>query len=87
MKVRDDFRIAVKRILGHRVGLLCSNPECRAATFGPQTDPSNAINVGVAAHITGAASGGPRFDSSKSAKEATNGAEKNRKACAFIEDP
>lgn len=56
--------------------MLCSNPECRAHTTGPQTDPLKIVNVGVAAHITAAAPGGPRFDSGLSDKEraaATNG--------------
>lgn len=59
---RDDFRQKVKRTLANRVGLECSNPDCRAHTSGPQTDASKALNVGVAAHITAAARGGPRFD-------------------------
>jgi hypothetical protein len=66
---RDDFRLGVKRTLANRVALLCSNPECRAATSGPQSDPANAINIGVAAHITAASTGGPRFDPSISEKE------------------
>jgi hypothetical protein len=73
---RDEFSMAVKRILAQRVGLLCSNPSCRAETTGPQSDPSGVVNVGVAAHITAAAQGGPRFDLSLSEKErrsATNG--------------
>jgi hypothetical protein len=66
---RDEFTLPVKRILAQRVGLLCSNPGCRALTSGPQSDPSGAINIGVAAHITGAAPGGPRFDVRRSNKE------------------
>src|ERR1700757_3032869 len=56
--------------------MLCSNPECRAHTTGPQTDPLKIVNVGVAAHITAASPGGPRFASGESDKEraaATNG--------------
>src|SRR6266404_6234115 len=60
----DDFSEVVKRVLASRVGNLCSNPECRALTSGPQDDPSKAVNVGVAAHITAASPGGPRYDSS-----------------------
>ena len=67
--MRDDFTQSACRLLAQRVGLLCSNPECRAATSGPQTDPGKAVNVGVAAHITAASSGGPRFDSALSEKE------------------
>ncbi len=67
--MRDDFLQSVRRSLAHRVGLLCSNPECRAHTTGPQTDPLKVIDVGVAAHITAASCGGPRFDPALSDKE------------------
>ena len=73
---RDEFSQAVKRALAHRVRLLCSNPSCRAPTAGPQKDPSKAVSVGVAAHITGASPGGPRFDSKMTERErrgASNG--------------
>lgn len=60
--MRDDFTTPVKESLAKRVGMRCSNPECRQATSGPQLDPRKSVNVGVAAHITAAASGGPRFD-------------------------
>jgi hypothetical protein len=30
-------------------------------TSGPQTEPTKAVNIGVAAHITAASAGGPRF--------------------------
>ena len=75
-RVRDEFSQAVKRTLAQRVGLLCSNPSCMANTAGPQIDPLNIINVGVAAHMTAAAKGGPRFDPALSDKErasASNG--------------
>lgn len=58
----DDFSEAVKRALASRVGNLCSNPDCRALTSGPQEDPAKALNIGVAAHITAASAGGPRYD-------------------------
>jgi hypothetical protein len=58
----DDFSEPVKRALASRVGNLCSNPECRALTSGPQEDPAKALNIGVAAHITAASVGGPRYD-------------------------
>lgn len=60
--VRDDFTQEVKGILAARVGYLCSNPDCRAPTSGPQIDATKALNVGVAAHITSAAEGGPRYN-------------------------
>lgn len=60
--MRDDFTDEVKRILAARVGNVCSNPDCRAPTSGPQNDATKALNVGVAAHITSAAEGGPRYN-------------------------
>lgn len=58
----DDFSYAVKTALAARVGYLCSNPDCRALTSGPQEDPAKAVNLGVAAHITAAAARGARYD-------------------------
>ncbi len=62
MSLRDDFGEPVKRALAARVGNLCSNPDCRALTSGPHEDATKAVNLGVAAHITAAAPGGPRYD-------------------------
>jgi hypothetical protein len=59
---RDEFSREVREALAGRVGLRCSNPECRQLTSGPAADPARALNIGVAAHITAAAPGGPRFD-------------------------
>lgn len=67
--MRDDFSEEVKRTLALRVGNVCSSPECNASTSGPQDDPTKALNVGVAAHITGAAPGGPRYNSLLSSEE------------------
>src|ERR1700719_4659941 len=58
----DDFSALVKKALADRVDHLCSNPDCRALTSGPQDDPAKAVNLGVAAHITAASQGGPRYD-------------------------
>jgi len=58
----DDFSPLVKKTLADRVGHLCSNPDCHALTSGPQDDPAKAVNLGVAAHITAASPGGPRYD-------------------------
>ncbi len=66
---RDDFSKVTKDVLARRVGLRCSNPTCRAPTSGPHSDASKSINLGVAAHITAAASGGPRFDPSASSED------------------
>src|SRR5208337_4235287 len=61
---RDDFPERVKDVLAKRVGLRCSNPACRQTTSGPHLDPARSVSVGVAAHITGAARKGPRYDAS-----------------------
>ena len=61
--MRDDFPKPVIEALGKRVAYLCSNPSCRQTTLGPHTDDGTAVNIGVAAHITAASEGGPRFDS------------------------
>lgn len=59
---RDEFPSSVKGKLAARVGYLCSRPECRASTSGPQLSEEKAVNVGVASHIAGAAPLGPRYD-------------------------
>jgi len=61
--MRDDFNIDVKRTLAARVGNRCSNPACLALTSGPQKRSAKSLNIGVAAHITAASPGGPRYDS------------------------
>lgn len=60
--MRDDFAAAVIEVLAKRVGVRCSNPGCRRPTSGPRTDGAKVVNIGVAAHITAAAPGGPRYD-------------------------
>ena len=61
---RDDFTAPVKEALARRVGYRCSHPNCRRVTSGPAQDPHKAVNLGVAAHVTAAAEGGPRYDES-----------------------
>jgi hypothetical protein len=61
--MRDDFPQRVRLRLAARAGHVCSNPECRASTSGPQLLDEKSVSVGVAAHISGAAPGGPRYDS------------------------
>src|SRR5215216_4906895 len=72
--MRDDFTAAVKKTLARRVGYFCSNPGCRAVTVGPGSDAEATVNLGVAAHITAAAPGGPRFDDSLIPAERTEAA-------------
>lgn len=67
--MRDDFSAQTKDVLAKRVGYRCSNPGCRQQTSGPHDDPNRAINVGVAAHVTAASSGGPRYDPALSPEE------------------
>jgi hypothetical protein len=62
LRIRDDFNMRVKRAVSARVALICSNPECRAVTAGPQTSPEKSINIGVAAHISAASPRGPRYN-------------------------
>ncbi len=68
-KVRDDFDQKTKDVLFKRVGGKCSNPGCRQVTSGPHTNDEKAMNMGVAAHITAASVGGPRYDPSLSKEE------------------
>jgi hypothetical protein len=67
--MRDDFDKETKEVLARRVGSHCSNPKCKKWTSGPQVDPTKALNIGVAAHITAASPNGPRFDSNCTAEE------------------
>ena len=64
--MRDEFSSEVIRILAKRAGTPCSNPNCRQPTSGPTLHPDKAVNIGVAAHITAASPGGPRYDQSMS---------------------
>jgi hypothetical protein len=61
-KSRDDFSLPTKDTLAKRVAFKCSNPRCGRETSGPQADERSVINIGVAAHISGASQGGPRYD-------------------------
>ncbi len=66
---RDEFGAAKARILQERAGNRCSNPDCGRITSGPNAHQDKSTRVGVAAHITAAAPGGPRFDPSLSSEE------------------
>lgn len=70
--MRDDFSKKTKELLARRVGFRCSNPKCRKATSGPDSTGSEAVNVGVASHISGASPGGPRFDAALAAEARTS---------------
>lgn len=60
--MRDNFSAKTKNILAKRVGYLCSNPSCKKLTCGPNETPDKVVNIGVAAHITAASKGGPRYN-------------------------
>lgn len=65
---QDDFSLLVLREIGHEVGHRCSNPACQSPTSGPSKQKGGS-NVGVGAHITAAALGGPRYDTKLTLQE------------------
>lgn len=70
MKNRDDFDSKTIDALAKRASFICSNPECRCLTLAASDiDEKKFIYNGVAAHITAASKGGPRFDSNKTLEE------------------
>lgn len=66
---RDDFSEKTKQILAKRIGYFCSNPDCNRPTVGANVAPDKATSIGIAAHITGASPGGPRYDQSLTQEE------------------
>ncbi len=68
--MRDKFSNSTRRKLAERVAWRCSFPGCGRITIGPCPDTESGVTmVGEAAHITAAASGGPRFDPSMSQED------------------
>lgn len=63
MSNRDDFTKKTVAVLAKRVAWLCSNPKCQQVTIGANSASEGVIITGVAAHITAAAAGGPRYNS------------------------
>lgn len=59
---RDEFNEGTKRLLAGRVGWRCAFKGCGVLTVGPQMGKPGVLITGKAAHITAAASGGPRFE-------------------------
>ncbi len=49
-----DFSKKTIDILSKRAAFICSNPDCRASTVGPNSDPNKSTLIGEAAHIFGA---------------------------------
>jgi hypothetical protein len=67
---RDDFPKHVRDKLAGRAGHRCSKPDCPRPTIGASlTDPDKIVVMGVAAHITAAAKGGPRYDESLTSEQ------------------
>lgn len=65
---RDDFNVKTKETLAKRAGYFCSI--CNCLTMGPSMESvTSTTNIGVAAHITAAAPGGPRYDHLISSEE------------------
>ena len=60
--MRDDFSKETIERLAKRAGYACSKPDCGIPTVGAAQGHDGVMNIGVAAHITAAAPGGPRFD-------------------------
>lgn len=69
MANRDNFNKPTIDALAKRVGYVCSNPNCKQHTSGPNSSDEKFTLIGVAAHITAAASGGPRFDATLTSQE------------------
>ena len=83
MHVRDDFPAPVVQALAKTSSYICANPDCRSLTLFPsREDPTKAAFLGVAAHITAAAEGGPRYDSSLTT-EARSSIENGIFLCVF----
>ncbi|WP_456457910.1 HNH endonuclease [Reichenbachiella sp.] len=56
-----DFSKNTKDIIAKRAGFICSNPDCRVRTIGPNTDAEKSTTIGEAAHIFGARFNSKRF--------------------------
>jgi hypothetical protein len=65
MEKRDNFDKKTVDALARRASYICSQPECKVLTICPSDTISDKyLYIGKAAHITAAASGGPRYDES-----------------------
>lgn len=64
--MREEFKLKTITTLSKRAGFLCSNPDCRRSTVGSHDDDDKSTLLGVAAHITAASIGGPRYNSAMS---------------------
>ena len=74
--MRDDFLQRTKDLLAKQAGHRCAHPHCGKPTSGADESGTDSINNGVAAHITAASVGGPRYDpdlTGEQRKDASNG--------------
>jgi hypothetical protein len=68
VSTRHEFNRTITAALARRSGFQCAI--CQAVTVGPSAEsPHSITNIGVAAHITAAAPGGPRYDTSLTSAE------------------
>ncbi len=61
-KNRVNFSRTTTEIMAKSVGYLCSNPSCRQLTIGANEIENKSTSIGIGAHITAAATRGPRYD-------------------------
>jgi hypothetical protein len=57
-----NFNQKTVGVLARRARYQCSNPDCRAHTVAPNSDPEKTTTIGEAAHIMGAKPGAFRYD-------------------------
>lgn len=73
MKQRDYFDSKTIETLAKRASFICSNPDCKCLTLAASDiDDRKFIYNGVAAHITAASKGGPRYDANKTPEQRSN---------------
>lgn len=65
---RDEFTQSTKAAMAKRSAFLCAI--CKSLTVGPSAENQFSVtNIGVAAHITAASKGGPRYDPSMTSEQ------------------
>lgn len=73
MAPREEFTVATRDSIAKRAGFICSYPGCRRMTVAGSLDRKSGLTLtGVAAHISAAAVGGPRYDDSLRPEERSN---------------
>src|SRR5437667_9706043 len=70
--MRENFKREVINQVAARVNYVCSRSACGAPTSGPRIDSAKSLNLGVAAHISAASPGGPRYDPRLTTAERTS---------------